>query len=230
VIDDIEDNSEYRRSKKAVHLISGVDTAINSATFAYFKATDFIHMLGDSLSDAQKVKIYEIFLMEIQNLHIGQGMDLWWHGIHDIGNWSYEKYLLCCTLKTGGLLKLGIRVLGVVNNWSDEIVLIFTKYVETLGIMFQVIDDVLNLEHNEVSENKGFVGEDIHEGKITWMIIDAVKKLAEGDKARLLEILKMKTDNKKLIQEAIGLINKSGSLDAAKAQAQKLDQACRKIA
>lgn len=85
--------------------------------------------------------------------------------------------------------------------------------------MFQVIDDVLNLEDNEVSENKGFVGEDIHEGKITWMIIDAVKKLAEGDKARLLEILKMKTDNKKLIQEAIGLINKSGSLDAAKAQA-----------
>ena len=34
--DDIEDNSDKRRGKPAIHLIYGTDTAINSATFMYF--------------------------------------------------------------------------------------------------------------------------------------------------------------------------------------------------
>ena len=31
--------------------------------------------------------------------------------------------------------------------------------------MFQIIDDALNLEENDLSKNKGFIGEDISEGK-----------------------------------------------------------------
>lgn len=53
-----------------------------------------------------------------------------------------------------------------------------------IGVMFQIIDDVLNLEINDLSTNKGFVGEDIHEGKISWIVIDAFENLEEKDVKR----------------------------------------------
>ena len=36
---------------------------------------------------------------------------------------------------------------------------------------FQIQDDLLNLEGEEFKSTKGYSGEDIHEGKITLMVI-----------------------------------------------------------
>ena len=38
IIDDIEDNSDFRREKKCIHKIYGIDVSINAANFLYFKS------------------------------------------------------------------------------------------------------------------------------------------------------------------------------------------------
>jgi geranylgeranyl diphosphate synthase type 3 len=40
-----------------------------------------------------------------------------------------------------------------------------------MGVAFQIQDDLLNLEGEEFIKTKGYNGEDIHEGKITLMVL-----------------------------------------------------------
>jgi len=63
---------------------------------------------------------------------------------------------------------------------------------------------------------KGYSGEDIHEGKMSLIVIHALKSLSECDRERLFEILQMKTNDSKLIAEAIELLKKSNSIDFAR--------------
>ena len=48
------------------------------------------------------------------------------------------------------------------------------------------------------------------------MVIQSLKNSSPEDQARLFEILKMKTSDQKLIDEAIGIIKASGSIEYAK--------------
>ncbi len=58
------------------------------------------------------------------------------------------------------------------------------------------------------------MGEDIHEGKMSLIVIHALNHSENKD--RLFEILKMKTTYQKIIDEAIEIIKASNSLEYAK--------------
>jgi geranylgeranyl pyrophosphate synthase len=89
------------------------------------------------------------------------------------------------------------------------------KVMDLLSIAFQIEDDVLNITENELSNNKGFLGEDIYEGKLSLMVIKAIEFLGDAESKRLRDILQMKTKDQKFLNEAIKLINLSGGLDYA---------------
>jgi len=69
---------------------------------------------------------------------------------------------------------------------------------------------------------KGMYGEDIHEGKMTLMVIHSLNNGEKIDSDKLLEILKLKTLDKGLIDEAIGLIKKTNSIEFSQQVAEKL--------
>jgi len=55
IFDDVEDSSETRRNKKCVHLIFGIDVAINTACLMYF--APFKHLLDSkSFTATQKLE------------------------------------------------------------------------------------------------------------------------------------------------------------------------------
>ena len=74
---------------------------------------------------------------------------------------------------------------------------------------------MLNITESKLAENKGGVGDDIHEGKITILVIHALERADESDKKRLIEILKSHTKDRGEIAEAISIINKYGSKEYA---------------
>jgi geranylgeranyl pyrophosphate synthase len=82
--------------------------------------------------------------------------------------------------------------------------------VENMGVAFQIQDDLLNLEGEEFKKTKGYNGEDIHEGKITLMVIHYLQKSKNPNE--LIEILKKRTEDQELIQKAINLLKQTGSL------------------
>lgn len=74
----------------------------------------------EELSDKQKLEMYTVYFKEMKNLHIGQGLDLYWHSQKDLEEITKEKYIYMAIQKTGGLFRMGINILAIVNNWDDD--------------------------------------------------------------------------------------------------------------
>ena len=66
------------------------------------------------------------------------------------------------------------------------------------------------------------IGGDILEGKRTLMVLHSLKNSGEKERKRLAEILNMHTKDNQMVEEAIGILNKSGSVDYAKKKAREI--------
>ena len=99
------------------------------------------------------------------NLHIGQGWDILWHNTDKLeGKYPTENdYLQMTAHKTGVLARLSARLTCVYLNLSEKQTNVLAKFAETMGVAFQIQDDLLNLIGDEYLKTKGFAGEDIHE-------------------------------------------------------------------
>jgi octaprenyl-diphosphate synthase len=160
--DDIEDASEKRRGKPTVHLLYGVDTAINSGSFLYFLPLACI----DSWAQADNYgrEVYSLWAAHLRKLHLGQAMDIHWHRDFDIVP-SVDEYLAMCALKTGCLARfaaeLGIlaaKTAGCDTGQTGPL----GEAAEKLGIGFQILDDVKDLTTGIPGKQRG---DDIVEGK-----------------------------------------------------------------
>mmetsp|Transcript_39908 Transcript_39908/g.60290 ORF Transcript_39908/g.60290 Transcript_39908/m.60290 type:complete len:91 (-) Transcript_39908:1015-1287(-) len=69
MIDDIEDNSKLRRGVPVAHSIFGVAPVINTANYMFFLGLERCHALNNP-------KAMRVFVLEILNLHRGQGHDI----------------------------------------------------------------------------------------------------------------------------------------------------------
>lgn len=225
IIDDIEDDSECRRGKPCLHKMEqyGLDVAINVGNFMYFLPLKVLSEKRKDLSPAKLLNCYEVYSSEMLNLHLGQGLDICWHSkkLQDKEP-SIDEYLLMCANKTGGLARMCAKLSAILCDATPEQVEIVGKFAESIGIAFQIIDDIMNVEPGKLSDSKGMIGEDIHEGKRSIMVIHCLDKASEVDANRLKEILALKTTDQELIKEAISIMVKTGSIDYAKKKAEQL--------
>jgi len=160
--DDIEDSSEERRGKPAVHLLYGVDTAINSGSFLYFLPLACI----DSWDQAARYgrELHSLWAAYLRRLHLGQAIDIHWHRDFEIVP-SIDEYLAMCALKTGCLARfaaetgiLAAKTAGRDTGRTGPL----CEAAEKLGIGFQILDDVKNLTTGISGKQRG---DDIVEGK-----------------------------------------------------------------
>jgi len=224
MVDDVEDKSDLRRGKPCIHKIFGEDIAINAGNAMYFLPL-LVLLKNKGIDEKAKVRIYEVYIQEMINLSFGQGMDIAWHnGMANADEISEEEYLQMCAYKTGCLARMAAKIGAIAANASDEVVERVGKLAESIGVGFQIQDDILNLtaRSNEAQFVKEYIGSDITEGKRTLMVIHTLKNANEEDKKRLIEILNMHTKDRNLIDEAIEIIKKYDSINYAKKLAKKI--------
>jgi geranylgeranyl pyrophosphate synthase len=223
IIDDIEDMSKERRGKPALHLIYGEDVAINAGNVLYFLALLPLLKNKEKFDEKTLLRIYEMYANEMIRIHFGQGTDIAWHrGIANANNVSEDEYLEMCSNKTGCIARLAAKAAAIIAKRSDEEVKKIGKFTETIGIAFQIQDDILNLVGEEFTAKKGGAGEDVTEGKRSLLVIHTLQKADEKDKKRLLEILSMHTFDQKLRDEAIDIMKKYDSVEFAKEKARNM--------
>ena len=70
--------------------------------------------------------------------------------------------------KTGALLKLCVRMGAILANCSEEELEKLTEYAEKIGLAFQIKDDILSEEGNELITGKP-VGNDREKNKCTYV-------------------------------------------------------------
>jgi geranylgeranyl diphosphate synthase type I len=223
--DDIEDMSKERRNKPALHLIFGEDITINLGDFLYFLPFLVIHKKKKSFDNEKIIKAYEICLQEMLRVASGQATDISWHkGWGNADNISEEEYLQMCVNKTGCLARMAGRLATMLAGRDDDEVEFVGKFTETIGVAFQIQDDILNIVGEDFTAGKGGAGEDITEGKRSLLVIHALQEANEKDRKRLLEILDMHTFDQKLRDEAIEILKKYRVVEYSKEKAKKMVQ------
>ena len=206
IIDDIEDNSELRRGKPCTHNIFGIDIAINAGNFMYY--LPYLIIKNSKLNEKTKLFIHELIAEEMIKLSFGQGMDIHWH--NNNCNITENQYLQMCAYKTGTLARMSAKLGATLGNAAKEQINALGKFAESIGVAFQIQDDILNITNTKWGKD---FGEDITEGKKSLMVIKTLEQANEIDKKRLIDILNLKTKDKELIKEAIDIIKRHHSIE-----------------
>jgi geranylgeranyl pyrophosphate synthase len=223
MVDDIEDSSEYRRGKPCTYKVYGLDVAINAGNAMYYLPLLPLLEKKAKLSPQKICRIYEIYAQEMINVSLGQAMDIAWHrGLANAEGIDEKDYLQMCAYKTGTLARMAAKIASVLANGDDELVEKLGRFAESVGVAFQIQDDVLDLTSEEFGEKKGGRGQDITEGKRSLPVIHALNTAKTQDRKRLVEILEMHTSNQDLRDAAIAIMQKYGSIEYAKLVARRI--------
>ena len=223
IIDDIEDSSMVRRGKPCTYRIFGMDIAVNVGNAMYYlpllplmeqKADIPIERLRD---------IYEIYVQEMINLSVGQAMDIAWHkGLANADSVKEEDYLQMCAYKTGTLARMAAKIAAVLSGAEKQLVEKLGVFAESIGVAFQMQDDILDLTGAEFAKKKGGLGQDITEGKRTLMVIRTLKVAESKERKRLIEILGMHTSEQKFRDEAIAIMQKYNAFEYVRKKADSM--------
>jgi geranylgeranyl pyrophosphate synthase len=224
VIDDIEDTSELRRGKPCTYKLYGLDISVNVGNAMYYLPLLALMTKESDLPAEILCSVYEVYVQEMINLSMGQAMDIAWHrGLANADSINEEDYLQMCAYKTGTLARMAAKMAAVLSGADKTLVEKLGRFAESIGVAFQMQDDVLDLTGKEFAKKKGGgVGQDITEGKRTLMVIYTLKNADEADRKRLIEILNMHTSNQKLRDEAIALMQKYHAVEHTKRTAEKI--------
>jgi len=223
MVDDVEDASELRRGKACTYKIYGSDIAINAGNAMYYLPLLSLIERRKDLPPRTMSMIYEIYALEMINLSLGQATDIAWHrGLANADQISEEDYLQMCAYKTGTLARMSAKIAGVLADAQEELVDKLGRYAESVGVAFQIQDDILDLTSERFAEKKGGRGQDITEGKRSLPVIRALKVAKPQDRKRLIAILNMHTSNLHLKEEAIGIMQKYDSIDYSRQTARTM--------
>lgn len=221
-IDDIEDKSELRRGKPCSYLLYGLDVAVNTGNMMYYLPLLPLLKHKNNFDSEKILNVYEIYVRKMINLSLGQAMDIAWHnGMCNADDLSEKEYLQMCVFKTGTLAGMSAKIAAILSGANGELTEKIGNYAETIGVAFQIQDDILNLVEGVFTDKKG-LGEDITEGKRSLPVIHALNKANSEDKKRLVEILGMHTTDQNLRNEAITLIKKYDSIEYSKEKARTM--------
>ncbi|PSN66067.1 terpenoid synthase [Corynespora cassiicola Philippines] len=201
LVDDVEDSSVLRRGIPVANSIFGVAQTINSANYVYFKALQELMLMNNP-------KLIEIFTEELLNLHRGQGMDLYWRD--SLTCPSEADYLEMVGNKTGGLFRLAIKLMQAESSVNIDC----APLVSTVGLLFQILDDHLNLSPTSGYSSLKGLCEDLTEGKFSFPVIHAIR--ADPSNLVLINILKQKTTDEDVKRYAMKYLEEKGSFDYSK--------------
>ncbi|KAH4172433.1 hypothetical protein HBI80_149440 [Parastagonospora nodorum] len=198
LVDDVEDSSLLRRGIPVAHSIFGTPQTINTANYVYFKALQDLLRMNNP-------KLIEIFTEELLNLHRGQGMDLYWRD--SLTCPSEADYLEMVGNKTGGLFRLAIKLMQAESAVDVDC----APLVSTIGLLFQILDDHLNLSPTSNYTSLKGLCEDLTEGKFSFPVIHAIR--ADPSNQILINILKQKTNDEEVKRYALRYMESKGSFE-----------------
>lgn len=192
--DDIEDESQERRGRPTLHVLSGVPLAINVgdtlALMSLRPLMDNRRQLGLWVS----MRILEDTERVARESAEGQAMELGWRRDNavDLADADYLEMIL---KKTCWLMAIYPSRVGAIIGTRDSVDLdAFIRFGFFLGAAFQIQDDLLNLV-GDGRYGKEISG-DLWEGKRTLMLIRLLHLAAPGERARLTQVLRRTRDQR----------------------------------
>jgi geranylgeranyl pyrophosphate synthase len=199
VHDDINDNSDLRRGRPSVNARWGNSLALLVGDFVFVRLLDLIA--------GYDTRVIRVMADCCRAIIEGETLQM----IH-LGNWqlSEETYLRIVELKTARLFAACCELGGLIAGASSGCVTALRECGRSLGMAFQIRDDVLDVIGDEGDLGKP-VTSDLMQGKISLATIHARQQTREAGNAQAYGDLSSEMD----------LLRKTGALEYATQKAKE---------
>ena len=207
VHDDIIDAAEVRRGRPSPNTIWGNPKCVLAGDWLYMQAFQIsleernLHIL-DLLTELTK-QMVEGELLQIEKL----GSLI-----------SRDSHLDLIDRKTACLFAVCMQLGGVLGGAPQEQQLLLREYGRSVGMAFQITDDVLDLTASETVLGKP-VASDLREGKATLAVIHALEHCTPGERAQIQAVLEQRAFNGVTHQDILAILNRYDSINAANREA-----------
>ena len=206
--DDVVDQSTKRRNIKTANALFGNAASILVGDFIYSRS--FQMMVGINNMEIMKI------LSDTTNA-ISEGEVLQLLNSHnpDINEQQYFKVI---QFKTAKLFEACGSLAGISNNNSSEKIDCYSRLGLHFGIIFQLIDDILDYSGNASQIGKN-IGDDLSEGKMTLPLIYAIKNSTEQQRNLIKDAIKVGDISR--LPDVIEIIEETKSISKVRIESEK---------
>jgi len=164
--DDIMDEASLRRGMPATHIRYGINEAIISGDAMSIMAYDYIMK---NCNDEQLREVLNIFNKTSLDICVGQQMDMEFEKCASVES---EQYIEMIRLKTAVFLGMALQIGARIGGASSDEAQSMFEYGQSLGIAFQIQDDLLDLIGDQEKVGK-IKGGDLIRNKKTFLVCKA---------------------------------------------------------
>jgi octaprenyl-diphosphate synthase len=204
VHDDIIDNADVRRGRMAVHSRWGSDVTVLAGDFLYIKSMAMA-LTQDTLDVVRLLCDVTLRMIE------GELYQLTKNGVVDI---SEEEHFEIIRRKTAYLFAGCAQIGAMLGESNEEKELALREYGFNMGVMFQLVDDLLDFTGDVDAIGKP-VGGDLREGKITLPIIHLLRHGGEEANTLIRRVVQDRDISSEQWSRIRALLNQYGSIEYA---------------
>src|SRR5258708_6081267 len=169
------DNDDLRRGVPTCHKVFGDAMAILAGDALLTLAFQVLAQM-EGMPERKTALIADLAVAAgtVDGMIGGQVNDIEGEGKHPEPALLYDIH----HAKTGALLKASLRMGGIYAGCDDEQLLALSNYGEHVGLAFQIVDDVLDVEQPSEALGKT-AGKDAQQKKITYPAVYGIERSRE---------------------------------------------------
>lgn len=209
VHDDVVDESPERRGALSINALWNSKIAVLVGDYLLAqgllisvrkKRTDLLELMSEAVQAMSEGELLQ--LQKSRKLNINE-----------------ETYFRIIKMKTASLIA-ACTASGTASVTTDQGTIRTMKELgENIGVSFQIKDDLLDYQGNGLTGKPE--GNDIREKKITLPLIHALDKVANGEKRRILNIIRKKKKSSKEVNEVISFVVANGGISYSEMMMEK---------
>jgi octaprenyl-diphosphate synthase len=216
VHDDIIDEAKTRRGRPAANTQWGNSKCVLAGDWLYMQAFKIA-------VQERNFRILDVLIELTQQMVEGELLQM-----EKLGKCiSLDEHFDLIYRKTACLFAASMRMGAVLAKGTEDQENRLGEYGRSLGLAFQLVDDVLDLTASEEVLGKP-VASDLREGKVTFAVIHALERCTPAERGIVETVLRERNLDGVSHQQILDLLTRYGSIDAAMTRAHEYAEAARK--
>jgi geranylgeranyl diphosphate synthase type II len=183
------DNDDLRRGRKTTHVVYGEAMGVLTGDALLTEAFAWLARPIAGLEPAHQLRAIAVVATAVDSTGMigGQVADIVAERSQEA---STDREALLRELefihrnKTGKLFTASVVLGGLLGGASEEQLAALRRYADALGLAFQIVDDLLDIEESSATLGKT-AGKDVEQGKLTWPALLGAES-ARAEVGRLL--------------------------------------------
>ena len=206
--DDVVDESARRRGRPTANLLWDNKSSILVGDYLFSRSFQLMVETG-------KLRVLDILANASATIAEGEVLQL--TAAQDLAT-TEATYLQVVRGKTAALFSAATEVGGVIAAAPEDQVRALFTYGDTLGVAFQIVDDLLDYGGSAAVIGKN-TGDDFRERKLTLPVIKAVAKADAAERAFWVRVIEKGDQQADDLAQAQAIMARHGAMDEAKDEA-----------